>query len=389
MVVLFLGSCASIPALGQRPAPAPVPSAPYYRLKMARIVDARGFERPMTALTLLIPSDWQFQGEARYAAAPGCHANLVRLVFRATSPDGRLAIEMFPGNASQWADDPNAVGLMRASNQQLAQFGGVGCDIVPPLGPEDLLRDVMIPSFRRDARVLAVEPIPGAAEEIQQKAREVEHAAASHGIRMQVRAAAARARLSYNLNTQPMEEWLTALTFTTAIPGPAFNLRTGQTGQTLYYNSGSDRVFGLRAPAGELEAQEKIFRMVLSTIEVNPQWETRVMQAIADLQATDIQGARDRSAIITQNGRDIGKIINQTYENSSRGRDEALEGWSKSMRGIESFRNPATGETVELSNQYGHAWAGPNHEYVVSDSAGFNPNVALRGEWTRLKPVQH
>lgn len=388
-VVLFWGFCAVLPACAQRvSAPPAAANGDYYRMKRVQIEDSRGFERPMTALTLLIPSDWQFQGEARYAAAPGCHANLVRLVFRATSPDGQLALEMFPGNTWQWADDPNAVALMRANSRQLAQFGGAGCDIVPPLSPEDYLRGVLIPSARRDAQVLAIEPIPGAVEEIEQKVREAEQAAARQGIRLQLRAAAARARLGYSLNRNAMEEWLTALTFAVAIPGPAFNMYTGRIGQTLYYNSGADRVFGLRAPAGQLPAQDKVFRLVLSTVRVDPQWEARVMQAIANLQATDIKGAHDRSAIITQNGRDISNIINQTYANSSRGRDQALEGWSKSMRGIETFRNPASGETVELSNQYGHAWAGPNHEYIVSDSASFNPNVSLRGDWTRLEPVR-
>jgi hypothetical protein len=388
-IAVFWAACAAFPALGQRPAPAPAASGHYYRMKRAQIVDTRGFEQPMTALTLLIPSDWQFQGEARYAAAPGCPANLVRLVFRATSADGRLGIEMFPGNTWQWADDPNAVGLLRAGNRQLAQFGGLGCDIAPPLGPDDFLRRVMVPSARRDARVLSIEPIPGMAEEIGQKAPEMEHAAASHGIRVQVRAAASRARLGYSLNGRPVEEWLTALTFAVAVPGPAFNMDTGQIGQALYYNAGADRVFGLRAPAGQLEAQDQFFRMVLSTIRVDPQWGARVTQAMANLQATDIKGARDRSAIITQNARDISNIINQTYDSSSRGRDRALEGWSKSMRGIETFRDSSTGETVELSNQYGHAWAGPNHEYIVSDSATFNPNVSLRGDWKRLEPVEH
>lgn len=385
-MALVVAVCGGI-AAAQRTGP-PAARGNYYRMKVARIVDERGFERAMTALTMLIPADWQFQGNAQYAAAPGCHANLVRLGFRATSPDGRLAIELFPGNVWQWADDRNAVGLMQASNQQLAQFGGRGCDLNPPLTAEEFLRRAVLPGARREARVQGVEPIPDVAQEAQEQARQMEQGAARQGVPMRLRVDVTRLRLNYNLSGQPVEEWMTAMTYASGIPGPTFNPMTGQMGQALYYTCGGDHVIGLRAPQGQLDGQEKFFRMVLSTIRVDPEWAARVAQSIANLQATDLKGARDRSAIATQSRRDIGNIIRETHANTNQGRDRAMEGWSQYMRGVETFRNPATGESVDLSNQYGHAWAGANGEYIVSDSTSFDPNVSVRGNWTRLEPVR-
>lgn len=387
IIALSLLAVGALPALAQRPSPQPA-SGNYYRMKKVRIVDERGFERPLTALTLLIPADWQFQGNAQYAAAPGCHANLVRLVFRAASPDGRLAIDMLPGNTWQWADDPNSVQMLQANNRQLAQFGARGCDIVPPLTAEDFLRRSVIPSQRRDARVAGIEPIPDVAQQVAEHAHQIEQAAAIQGLPIRIRANVARARLAYSVNSQPAEEWLTAMTFSSALPAPTFNMYTGRMGQTLFYTCGGDHLFGLRAPQGQLDAQEKFFRMILSTIRVDPQWQARVTQAIANLQATDTKGARDRSAIITQSGHDISNIISQTYDNKTKSQDRAMEGWSQYLRGVETYRNPATGETVDLSNQYGHAWAGPNNEYIVTDSTNFDPNVSLHGNWTRLEPTR-
>lgn len=44
---------------------------------------------------------------------------------------------------------------------------------------------------------------------------------------------------------------------------------------------------------------------------------------------------------------------------------------------------------MELSNEYGRAWANGQNEYILSDSATFNPNVALQsGSWTELEPVK-
>jgi hypothetical protein len=122
-------------------------------MKLVRIVDERGFERPMTALSLLIPTDWQFQGSAQYAQRLGCNYNIVQLTFRATSPDGRLAIELLPGNTWTWADDPSTVNMMRMANQQMAQSNRRGCDISPPMTAEDFLRKSVIPAARANARV--------------------------------------------------------------------------------------------------------------------------------------------------------------------------------------------------------------------------------------------
>ena len=58
------------------------------------------------------------------------------------------------------------------------------------------------------------------------------------------------------------------------------------------------------------------------------------------------------------------------------------------IRGVQTFENPVTGEKVELSNQYGRAWANDAGEYVLSDSAFFNPNVVLHGNWTELQPAK-
>ena len=339
--------CAALPAAGA--------AGNYWRMKRVQVVDQRGFERPMTALTLLIPVEWQFQGEVRNAPAAGCHANLVRVVFRAVSADDRLAIEMLPGNAWQWSDDPNSVRMLQASNQQMAQFGARGCDIQPPMTAADWLRRTVIPAVRRDARVLAVEPIPDFAQQVAEQARQVEQAAAQQGIRLRVRTDVGRARIGYTLDGRPVEEWLTAQTSSSAVPGPTFNVYTGQMGQAYHYSCAGEHVFGLRAPQGQLDAQERFFSMVLSTIHVDPQWEARVLQVLANLHATDAKGARDRSAIITKSGQDISRIINQTYENRNQSQDRTMAGWSQYMRGVETYKNPHTGDTVELGSQYGHA----------------------------------
>jgi hypothetical protein len=55
---------------------------------------------------------------------------------------------------------------------------------------------------------------------------------------------------------------------------------------------------------------------------------------------------------------------------------------------VQTFRDPATGGTYELSNQYDHAWLNGSNEYVMSANPNFNPNGKLDGNWNQLEVVQ-
>jgi hypothetical protein len=359
----------------------------YYRMRLVRIVDEHGFEHPMTALTLLIPTGWKFQGNVQYNQSTGCHANMVRLVFQAESPDGRSALRMFPQNTWQWADDPSTVRLLQSTNQQMARFGRPGCDVQPPVSAGDFLRRTVIPAARSDARVLAIEPMPDVAQELETQAREIEQAANRQGISVRMRTDVTRARLSYTAAGQPSEEWLTAMTFSLGMPGPTFNMYTGRAGSTLYYTCGADHVLGFRAPQGQLDAQERLFRMILATIRVDSQWQARVSQVIASMAAADSKGAMDRSAIATKLGDDMSRMSKESNDYRNKSNDRVAENWSDYLRGVTPYRNPVTGEIVKLDNRYDNAWAGPKDEYVIAESANFNPNSAFQGNWTRLEPV--
>ena len=355
-----------------------------YHMKLVRIVDERGFEQPMTALTLLLPVDWQFQGAVQYGQGTGCHANLVHLVFRASSPDGRLSMELLPGNVWQWTDDMNMRNMMQASNQQMARYGAHGCDIMAPMTPDEFLRRAVLPGFRRGASVVASEPLPDATERLEEEARVAQQAAARQGMHVSVRTGAGRVRVNYEVSGHSVEEWLTAMTTNIGMSGPSFNVRTGR---AMYYSSSADHVFAMRAPQGELDKQDKFFRLVMGTVRVDPQWEARVQQVVANLTQQDINAANQRSAIATQAGQQMSKSIQDAYQNATTSREHSMESWSQYMRGVQTFRNPITGDTVELSNEYGHAWAGPDNTYVLTDSGNFNPNSSLNGHWTQLDRV--
>jgi len=94
------------------------------------------------------------------------------------------------------------------------------------------------------------------------------------------------------------------------------------------------------------------------------------------------------AAIIAAFQQHVADTINEVTANQIRGANQSAAGMSQIIRGVQTFRNPATGGTFELSNQFDHAWLNGSNEYIMSDDPNFNPNGTLNGNWTSLQPVR-
>ena len=76
------------------------------------------------------------------------------------------------------------------------------------------------------------------------------------------------------------------------------------------------------------------------------------------------------------------------YENQSKSQEHTSAQYSQYTRGVETYRNPSTGETVDLDSNYGHAWVNTRGEYLLSDQAGFDPNTVFKNN-ENWQPLQH
>ena len=74
--------------------------------------------------------------------------------------------------------------------------------------------------------------------------------------------------------------------------------------------------------------------------------------------------------------------------NQQHGSMVAAYGSDQLVRGVQTFRDPSTGHTVELSNLFDHAWSNGNDRYIVTDDPNFNPNGHMNGNWGELQLVR-
>ena len=147
-------------------------------------------------------------------------------------------------------------------------------------------------------------------------------------------------------------------------------------------------VMVFRAPKGKLDSNDRLFKLIASTIHPEPEWQKWSNGVIASLYQKKQEELAKQSAIIAQFQHHVAQTINGVVANSEAGANHAVYGESQIIRGVQTFRDPSTGATFELSNLYDHAWLNGSNQYVMSDDPTFNPNGNLRGNWTELQVVR-
>jgi hypothetical protein len=358
------------------------PQGHAYRMKLAKVVDAQGFGQPITSLSVLIPVDWQSQGATTWNIKDSCNTIQTHLV--ATGPDGR-GFENFPAYTWAWADDPK---FLKQTFAQKAQFGTHACDVMPPMSAQDYLRR-NLSRIRPNAQLVGYEPAPKLLESLQAQAQQTEQAARQYNLKQKVTADAARARVRYSLDGKSVEEWIFAGIVVTGNLGPSWNQQTMQPTQAWSYSCVA-YTGAQHAPQGQLDTSVKLFELIGSTYRTNPEWQAKITQNALAMQKIDQKGIRDRSAIIAKSAEDTRNTQREMYENRQRSEDAISIQRSQTMRGVESYQNPSTGEKVELDSNYGHAWVNNQGIYLLTDQAGFDPNTVQgnTANWTQLQQVK-
>ena len=110
---------------------------------------------------------------------------------------------------------------------------------------------------------------------------------------------------------------------------------------------------------------------------------------IGDLYEKQKRENAAQSEIVRQLQQYAIETIYGVVDNQQRGSMQSANGMSQLIREVQTFRDPTTGRTFELSNKYDNAWHDPNSQYyVMSDDSNFNPNGKLDGNWTQLELVR-
>jgi hypothetical protein len=351
----------------------------YLVLKKAQIMvnDPDYDKTTAPAIELLIPSDWDFKGAVRmYGGKTGCFSEAFSVFWEAASKDGVTKFQGVPNYAWQYSDDPQELHKLTEPNRR-THTGNAANDLCPvskPLSAEQYFRQVVLSDLRPAMTVESVERFP-ALEQIVRQRNGLPPADSGNG---GARVDAIRVRLAFQKDDKPMELWYSVALVT----------QTYRVGRGYLYDLHAVGQVALGAPKGEIDGRDKLFKVVVGSIQPLPRYTAFTNKWIASYYQTQAtkEAAMDRIQA------DLDNFITQTYQhmsaNAQRVSDIGFHATDQNLRDVQTYRDPSTGRTFELSNQYGHAWLNGADQYVMSDDPSFNPNATLSGSWNELQPVQ-
>jgi hypothetical protein len=369
----------------QRPAPrSAAPSDGHYRMRWAKLIDQTGFGQPTEAGSVLIPSDWKFDGRVTWAPT-GCTSNLVTTSGRATSPDGLSGFEWLPTYAWIWTDDAQARQItMQAAAGQPASMRP--CQMSQVVSPVDFIRSAILPQLRPNARIVSSGMLPELTRAAQAKMESDDAQYLQSRIFTGVRAQVGEVKITYQINGQPVEETIMAQIDVATQPQPSVAaLSQGRMDNSSLYNVMAERVFAIRAPAGQMESRADLNATMLASLRQNAQWLSASQQIIMNVNGSQQQGIADRQRIMHDAQTQQGDAIIQHGQEMSVMQDRNAAEFSQAERDVEWYTDPNTNERMELSAGYAHSWTNSNGEVILNDDPNYNPSRVYQGNWTQLQ----
>jgi hypothetical protein len=311
------------------------------------------------AVSFLIPAGWKTEGGVQWFPD---YSILANLLMKVTDPQTGAQIEFLPAQNFTWLNQmvvPMQPGTNYMGNILWQPIGDIPTFIKTFYAPQAL------PQLQ-NARQVAVEDLPKIANEV---AKTLGGAGT---------AKSARVRYEYQRNGQAWEEDV----FVTLTYYP------WQLGTLWSVNS----AYAFRAPKGQLDTIKPLMTTTISTIRLSQEWYggyMYVQKLFNDRMNQSIRNARAISDTITRNSEEIRQMFADSYKQRSESQDRISQNFSEYIRGVETYNDPYGGHPVQLPSGYNDAWVNARGEYLLSNQAGFDPNVGDTTEWRRMPAAQH
>jgi len=310
------------------------------------------------AVSFLMPVGWKTEGGVQWFPDYSIQANLLMKV---SDPKTEATIEFLPLQNFTWLTQM-VVPMQPGTNY-------LGNILWPPISdPPQFIQtfygSTALPQLR-NARIVANEDLPKIAAQV---------AAMNGG---QSSAKSGRVRYEYQVGGQPWEEDV----YVTLVYWPT------QMGAIWSVSS----AYSFRAPKGQLAHLTPVMNTTINSLRLSPEWYggyMYVQKLFQDRMKQGIRNARILSDTITRNNEEIRQMFSDSYRQRCESQDRISQKFSEYIRGVETYRNPYEDRPIQLPSGYNDVWVNRSGEYILSNQAGFDPNVGSNLEWRRMPKSQ-
>jgi hypothetical protein len=145
-------------------------------------------------------------------------------------------------------------------------------------------------------------------------------------------------------------------------------------------------VYSIRAKKGRMDRAQGLLHAMASSLTLDLKWFALYLQVHKlwqDGQMQAIRSAGELSRYISNVNADITKTLTDGYRQRQASEDRIYDGFSESIRGVETYDNPVTGQTVQLPSDFSHAWVSSSGEFFLTNTTT-DPNVGSNLTWQLL-----
>jgi hypothetical protein len=338
------------------------------------VIDRAGFG--YEALRLLVPKGWHFKGGVKwdYNRFP----TEAFTAFTISSPDGSSLLEQFPHMTLFWSQD----------SYMQSYYSRVGMEIIQPMRPDEFLKNIFIPRFRSNIsglKIIESQSLPELARQTRDLAQfqmRIFGQISPFQFQFEIRADAGRLKVEYfkGGGEKIVEDATVAITYMISnLPTMYGGYATGITWIPV--------VSSFKAPAKEINSKVRIFKIIMDSRKDNPVWAENYIKLSASLTRDKIRQQRavfNRMQQISRTQSEIGDMIMDSYQKRNDAYDRIFDNYSQAIRGVDAYRDPINNWKIDLPTGYDNAWTNGS-DYIVSDDAGFNPNVGSTQNWERMQ----
>lgn len=347
-------------AAAQKPLP---PGA--WRVKRTVLMDRNGFEKPLPAMTMLIPADWSGDGGVVWGQNTACGGGSGYTVqYSAASPDGRSGLQILPSFNWSW-------------NNIAGPQGAGGCPFLR-IGNVRQYLEYFVSQTRPGARVIDFRP----RNDVADKYKMFNSSTPMVGGDMRIWVEAGEVLVAYNAGGVDTRETIGVVAmFSRSYMEGGMGMPASE-----FLSGAALSGFAMRAPNGQLDFA--FAEMVRNSGRPEPEWSARIAEHNAKIARTNLKGARDRSAIIAQTGEEIRQMQNDTWRRQNESSDRMQRESVEAIRGVETYNDPYYGGTVQLDHTYDNAWQLGDGSYVLTNDVMFEPMRDLGVEGQKLEVAQ-
>lgn len=339
----------------------------YFKLIRFRLNDQQGFGQPVEAASFLLPADWKTSGGIQWNQVR-CLTDMIQSSVHAVSPDNRYEFFVLPIAQFDWCDNPQT--------RQAMQNGDVGlsCQIAEPADAASYISNTL--GGLVNARVTSTSVLTEYEQSLKQQAAMNQ----IPGYRFEP--SAAEGKLSFPDGSEGLAFCQVTQTIN-SMPDMAF----GQ-GTINYFQTAVNARIVLRYPAGEEVKGRQLLSTILGSIRMNPAWVSAIQTMMQNIKKNIQDETWKRIQISYQAQQEISNNIVRGWEarnssSSGESSSNSTQLFGEYLRGVDNWTD-GDGNKVELASGYSYAWQHADGSYILSNTHGFDPNVAFGETWKPL-----